>query len=552
MNKWIFTFSLISFFLIQTLSAQEAIPKSVQKHIKKASADQIRSHIAYLADDKLKGRLPGTPEYKMAIEYVEQQLKKMGIRPAGEEGTYRQAVTVRTTSNVAEKSSMSLHQGSKKVALEAGKDYVFVADPNRTRSSVQAGVVFAGYGISAPELGHDDYDDIDAEGKIVLLLWGVPDGKFGSSENAHFGNFRSKFEMANDHGAVGVIILSPPVIGDNFSRMAGRYARSSRVAVLPDGSTSGYRSNSFPGIKFVSVMSWDGAAKLLGQKGKSSRELAGMLYSPKEKVSISSSIEAVSVSEHDDFTTYNVVGVMEGRDPVLKGEYVVHSAHLDHVGIRAAVEGDSIYNGAHDNASGSASLLEIARLYTTLKPKDQPKRSILFLWVTAEEMGLLGSLYFGANPTVPKNKIVADINTDMPTLIAPLLSIEPLGAEHSSLMDQVQKAADHLKLEVMPDHMPEQVRFIRSDQYSFILQGIPSLHIKYGLKTDDPENDLSAKIEDYTANVYHKPSDELNDLFDFEAGRTYVQLNFLISYQVAQMEDRPKWNEDSFFKRFAE
>lgn len=547
MIKQIFTLSMLSLFLIISASAQNDIPKSVQKHIEKASGDEVKKHIAYLADDKLKGRLPGTPEYKMAIEYVEKQLKKLKIRPAGENGTYRQAVTIRNSSIVDEASSMMLNIEER---LLPGEDYVFLADLNNTSSNVSAPVVFAGYGISAPELGHDDYADIDAEGKIVLLLWGIPEGKFGSAESAHFGNFGSKFDMAHDHGAVGVIMVAPPTIGDNFSRIAGRYARGGRGVVFPDGRTRGLRSNPHDDIKFAAIMSWQGVGRLMDQIGKSSREIAGMLYNPKQKVKFNS-LQVTTQSEHSDFTSYNVVGVIPGSDDEWKDEYIVHSAHLDHVGIRAAVNGDSIYNGAHDNASGSASLLEIARLYSTLK-QDKPRRSILFLWVTAEEMGLLGSLYFAESPTVPKDKIIADVNTDMPTLIAPLLSIEPLGAEHSSLMGPVMAAAQHLDLEVMPDHMPEQVRFVRSDQYSFILQGIPSLHVKYGLKTSDPNKDLTAKIEDYTENVYHKPSDELNDLFDFNAARTYVQLNFLISYQVAQELARPKWNEDSFFRRFAE
>jgi hypothetical protein len=519
----------------------------VEKHIKKASGDEVKKHIAYLADDQLKGRLPGTPEYKMAIEYVEKQLKKLKIKPAGEKGTYRQKVTIRNSSIVDEASSMMLNIEER---LLSGKDYVFLADLNNTSSSVSAPVVFAGYGISAPELGHDDYANIDAEGKIVLLLWGIPEGQFGSAESAHFGNFGSKFDMAHEQGAVGVIMVVPPAIGDNFSRIAGRYARGGRGVVLPDGRTRGLRSNPYTDIKFAAIMSWEGVARLMNQTGKSNREVAGMLYNPKGKITLNS-LQVVTQSEHNDFTSYNVAGLIPGSDPEWKEEYIIHSAHLDHVGIRAAVKGDSIYNGAHDNASGSASLLEIARLYSTLK-KDKPKRSILFLWVTAEEMGLLGSLYFSESPTVPKDKIIADVNTDMPTLIAPLLSIEPLGAEHSSLMEPVKRAADHLSLEVMADHMPEQVRFVRSDQYSFILQGVPSLHVKYGLKTNDPNKDLTEKIEDYTKNVYHKPSDELNDLFDFNAARTYVQLNFLISYQVAQEEARPKWNEDSFFRRFAE
>lgn len=551
MKNILFTVSLLTSLFTISLTAQSIVPKSVQKRIKKASGDEIKKHVAYLADDKLKGRLPGTPEYIMAVEYVERQLKKHNIQPSGENGTYRQKVTIRNASGVNEKSFLNFQNARGEKQLEAGKDYVFLPDLNNRNNSVSAPVVFAGYGISAPELGHDDYAEVDAKGKIVMILWGIPEGKFGSAESAHFGNFGSKFEMAHAQGAVGVIILAPPTIGENFSRIASRYGRNARGVVGPEGKTKGLRSNPYPEIKFVSIMSWSGVAKLLGAEDKSSREVAGMLYTPKEKISIKGALTAKSVSEHSDFTSYNVVGVLPGNDPKLKEEYVVHSAHLDHVGIRGAVNGDSIYNGAHDNASGSAGLLEIARIYASLK-KDKPKRSILFLWVTAEEMGLLGSLYFAQYPTVPKDKIIANINTDMPTLIAPLLSIEPLGAEHSSLMKQVENAADRLGLEVMADHMPEQVRFVRSDQYSFILQGVPALHVKYGLKTNDPDKDLTEKIEDYTANVYHKPSDELNDLFDFNAGRTYVQLNFLISYLVAQEAARPKWNGDSFFRRFAQ
>jgi Zn-dependent M28 family amino/carboxypeptidase len=208
------------------------------------------------------------------------------------------------------------------------------------------------------------------------------------------------------------------------------------------------------------------------------------------------------------------------------------------------IKGDSIYNGAHDNASGVACALEIAKLYKNSKPK----RSVLIALVTAEEMGLLGSSYLAANPPVAKDKIVVDINTDMPTLIAPLLSIEPLGAKHSSIMNEVVKAAQYLKLEVQEDHIPDQVRFVRSDQYSFIREGIPALHVKYGLKTDDPSVDLKKKIEEWTAAHYHKPSDEYREeAFNFDAAVTYVRFNYLVGYQIANAKKRPTWNKGDFF-----
>jgi Zn-dependent M28 family amino/carboxypeptidase len=240
-----------------------------------------------------------------------------------------------------------------------------------------------------------------------------------------------------------------------------------------------------------------------------------------------------------------VVGRISGSDPVLRTEYVVHSAHLDHLGVGAPVQGDSIYNGAHDNASGVASVLEIARLYTQLKQK--PRRSILLVLQTGEELGLLGSAYFAARPTVPRASIVADVNTDMPTIIAPLLSVVPLGAQHSSLAQPVAEAARHLNLTVEDDPEPDQNRFIRSDQYSFVAQGIPALHIKYGNRTPDGRNNLAEQVQKWRAATYHKPQDDSNGTFDFEAGRTYVQLNFLIGYLVAQRPQRPTWNPGDFF-----
>ena len=209
------------------------------------------------------------------------------------------------------------------------------------------------------------------------------------------------------------------------------------------------------------------------------------------------------------------------------------------------LQGDSLYNGAHDNATGVASLLEIASAYKNLKQK--PRRSILIVAVTGEEMGLLGSAYFAQNPTVPKEQLVANINTDMPTIIAPLLSVVALGAENSSLAGPVATASQTFGLTVEDDPEPTQNRFIRSDQYSFVAQGIPALHIKYGNKTADGKNNLSEQVQVWRAKYYHKPQDDINGVFDFEAGKKYAQLNFLIGYQIANEVQRPTWNPGNFF-----
>jgi Zn-dependent M28 family amino/carboxypeptidase len=206
---------------------------------------------------------------------------------------------------------------------------------------------------------------------------------------------------------------------------------------------------------------------------------------------------------------------------------------LDHVGIGRPVNGDSIYNGAHDNASGVASLLEIARIYTSSGAK--PKRSILIVMVTGEEMGLIGSSYFAANPT------------DMPTVIAPLLSIVPLGAEHSTIMNHVQFAAGYLGLDIEQDPEPTENRFVRSDQYSFVMNGIPALHIKYGNKTNIPGFDMVKFVKEWRAKYYHQAADGMDGIFHFAAAKTYVQLNFLISYSIAQTAARPQWNKGDLF-----
>jgi hypothetical protein len=251
-------------------------------------------------------------------------------------------------------------------------------------------------------------------------------------------------------------------------------------------------------------------------------------------------------TKHSDIETWNVVGVIPGTDPTLKNEYVVHTAHLDHVGIGRAVNGDSIYNGAHDNASGVASLLEIARLYKRSGAK--PKRSILITMVSAEESGLLGSAYFASNPTIPKTAIVANVNTDMPTIIAPLLSIVPLGAAHSTMLKHVKFAANTLKLDIEEDPEPEQNFFVRSDQYSFVRKHIPAVNCKYGSKSNIPGFDLREFIKQWRAKYYHKPQDQLEGgIFLYAAAQTYIQLNFLISYSVSMDKERPKWNDGELF-----
>ncbi len=503
----------------------------------------IRSHIAYLADDKLKGRLPGTEGYQMAVDYVTGQLKQIGVAPGGDNSGYTQKLVIRK-SVLNNKSSVALLQdASGKVdTLSFIKDFLPVPHPLKEFASAGGGLVFAGYGVDIPG-GYSDYAGIDVKGKIVVLIGGAPDGLL-STLTAHFSNAGNKMNTAFEKGATGAVIIEPasprqaanpspnPVIQHN-------------VALNP-AKTAAYGRRFIGNLQVVLNSNKNVLSRLFASTGKDVETVLASIKSGKpSSFVLPFTLTTSYATAHTDFESYNVIGLIPGWDPKLKNEYVVHSAHLDHMGIGRPVNGDSIYNGAHDNASGIASLLEIARIYKTSGAK--PKRSVLIVMVTGEEMGLIGSSYFAANPTVPKASIVADVNTDMPTVIAPLLSVVPLGAEHSTIMEHVKFAANHLGLDVEKDPEPAENRFVRSDQYSFVMNGIPALHIKYGNKTDIPGFDMVRFVKEWRAKYYHQAADGMDGIFNFTAAKTYVQLNFLISYSIAQTTARPQWNKGDLF-----
>ena len=515
-----FPLALCALLCCATVAAQDLTKdKSLKSVMGLPDKESIKARIKYLADDKLMGRKPGTPGFQMTVDFVIEQFKSLGIQPKGDDG-YLQKVVLRT--GKVDTTQQAFYWNG--VPLKLGRDVVIMPDMNNATNQGEADVVFVGMGISAPHLNHDDLAGIDVKGKIVLMVSGVPE-KFPASERAHFNSMVTRAEMAAVKGAVGAIA----VVGEQGFSQSKSGSLGSRGIVNKNGTVSTRSVATNPGVKFYAV----GNAKFFTP-----------IIEKLNRGDVVGKAKAQSVTKYIDVVSYNVIGWIEGTDAKLKDEFIIHTAHLDHLGRSTPVNGDSIYNGAHDNASGVACALEIAKLYKNSKMK----RSVLIALVTAEEMGLLGSSYLAANPPVEKKNIVANINTDMPTLIAPLLSIEPLGAKHSSIMHEVFKAAAYLNLEVQEDHIPDQVRFVRSDQYSFIREGIPALAVKYGLKTNDPSLDLKKKIDDWTKAHYHKPSDEYReDAFDFNAALTYVRLNYLIGYQIANAKKRPTWNKGDFF-----
>ncbi|MDX5481399.1 MAG: M28 family peptidase [Hymenobacteraceae bacterium] len=540
-TKFLIGLSFLTFAQGAVAQALE-VKKTVSKPLNKVKPQDLRAHIQYLADDRLLGRKPGTDGYQMAVDYVVDRFKEMGVQPGGENQTYLQLVRLRNSVPANDAVLTARHENGNVQSLALGQDFSVYPNPEERQVTVEAPLVFAGYGISAPDLGYDDYANIDAAGKIVVVLRGAPEG-FPSTVASYSMDLQTILRNAANNGAVGVIVGST-----NPRAGVPNLQRGVHSVMGANGKVANSRTFVSDQIKLLANVNHGTLQGFMTQAGLDlDSTVASMRKGVPASAPLRTSVSAKYGSNHEDFDSYNVVGKVTGSDPQLKNEYVVHSAHLDHVGIGTPVDGDSIYNGAHDNASGVASVLGIAKIYSRLKAKDKPKRSVLFVLVTAEEMGLLGSAYFASHPTVPKESMVANINTDMPTLIAPLLSVVPLGANHSSLEAPVANAAQQLGISVEADPEPEQNRFIRSDQYSFVVQGVPALHIKYGNKTADGKNNLDELVKEWRPKYYHKPQDELNDTFDFDAAKKYVQLNFLISYQVAQNPQRPTWNVGDFF-----
>ncbi|WP_460671385.1 M28 family metallopeptidase [Larkinella ripae] len=504
--------------------------------------EAIKAHMRFLADDAMEGRKPGTRGYRLAANYVIAQFEALGLQPAGEEKTYLQKVPLRQWRVHEEGSSLTfISKKGQEKPLTLGKNYTLSPVYGDEKSETTAPVVFVGFGVTAPDLNYDDYKNVDVKGKIVAYFNGAP-AAFPSNQRAYHNS--AKLENAAAHGAVGVLSFSLPT--DVRNRMEASSARA-RQGTYRWLNKNGQPQRVFPKLKGVAALGDSTARTVFAESGHA---LADVLAAANKSVAqafplnFSARIKTETRSG-GDIAGYNVVGVLPGTDPVLKDEYVVYVSHLDHLGIGRPVKGDSIFNGAHDNASGVAINLEAARLFAALPTR--PKRSILFVAVTAEEMGLLGSDYFASNPTVPKEKLVANLCLDMPFFFHSLVDIVPYGSEHSSMAKEVNTVAKYLGVKVAKDPIPEQVVFMRSDHFSFVRHGIPAIYIKSGTETGNPQLDGLKLNLDWRATIYHSPQDDINQPFDFNAAAKHAQLQFLIGYLTAQNPQRPTWNPGDFF-----
>jgi Zn-dependent M28 family amino/carboxypeptidase len=509
-----------------------------------ADASRIKSHLRFLSDDLLEGRDTGARGHEIASLYIAAEFEKYGLTPAGDNGTYMQRVNFVQAYIDQSSIKLSLTGSQGDTTLSYPKQFLTYPNPLEETTQMAGKLVFVGYGIVSPELQHNDYQDMDVKGKIVVTLSGKPKS-FPSEEGAHFGSSREKLRHASANGAVGFITISTPRAEKvrPYQNLLN-YLHTPAVRWLDK---DGHPSGVYPQIKGSAYFSKEAAELVFADAEQNLEQIYGMLEhdeSPKG-FDLPMEIQLESKSTHKAISSPNVAAILEGSDPSLKNEYVVYSAHSDHIGFAKTVKKDKINNGAMDNATGTSVLMETARLFSQLD--ERPKRSIVFLAVTGEEKGLLGSDYYAQNPTVPVGSMVANVNLDMPILTYEFADVIAFGADHSDMKNSVAKAAEKIGLELSPDPMPDQALFTRSDHYSFVKQGIPSVFLVPGFKSVDPEIDGSKQFSHFLKTNYHKPGDDFSQAFNWKAATKFAEVNYHIGLTLANQEQRSSWNEGDFF-----
>ena len=529
--------------LVAETCAGQALPPDARRAMDSITKAELRAHMEFLADDFLEGRGPGTRGHELAAKYVAAEFATIGLTPAGDRGTFFQRVPFREITVQSEQCSMSVTRNGATEPLKWGDDFVTRGHELNPDASFDAPLVFVGYGVVAPEQHYDDYAGVDAHGKVVVFLAGAP-ASFPTEERAHWASGREKAREASAHGAVGIIGIFTPE-----SETQLPWARVIIGAKLPQlrwVGPDGMPNDAFPQIKASATLSTAAAERLFQGAPQTWQQVWQAAQSGKLKgFDLPVRAQLHSVSRHHEISSPNVAGVLRGSDPTRRNEYVIFSAHTDHLGIGTPINGDAIYNGAADDASGVSAVIAMARAFSRL-PKP-PARSMLFLALTAEEKGLLGADYFAHFPTVPHDAMVADFNIDGASVFYTFKDVYALGGDHTSLGKVVARNAAALGLEYTTDPMPEQVNFIRADHYSFARQGVPSVTINEGLKAKDPNVDGRKFVENWIATRYHSPIDDMQQPLNFDATIQFMQLNFMAGYEVANAASRPTWVAGDFF-----
>jgi Zn-dependent M28 family amino/carboxypeptidase len=528
--------TLLSALAVTALAAERGPWTSIR-------ADAVRGHVEFLASDLLEGRAAASRGYDIAAAYVAAQFRLAGLTPAGDDETFFQAVPLLEATPVLPGSSATLVRDDATHTFEYGTDYLPSADFSSASSTLSAPLVFAGFGVDAPELQHNDFENIDVKGRIAVVFSGAP-AQFPHSQRAYYSWSVHKSTTLAERGAVGVITIDSPIDAKRvpWERQVAMSWTPQMRWLAEDGTPQ----DAFPELKLRFRFNHIAATRLFESSPVNFEQaLAAADAGTAQGFELPGMLTLSATTGLRRTESANVVGVLPGSDAELKNEYIVLTAHLDHLGRGSAVNGDSIYNGAHDNAVGVAILLEIARALHTSNVK--PRRSLIFAAVTAEEKGLLGSDFLARRTLAAKRRVVAAINMDMPLTFVPTFDFVALGDDHSSLGPLARGAATSFGYRLSADAAPEEVSFIRSDQFSFVRQGIPSIIVVGGYQARNKDIDLDALRRQFRESHYHQPSDDLSLPMDHATAADLARINLRIALDAANAPSAPRWNPGDFF-----
>ena len=503
------------------------------------SGDRIKSDVAFLADDKLEGRYTGSPGYEIAARYVAARFAALGLQPGDHGSWYQQVAFAEAERKPGAPSGITI--GGQQFAN--GVDVSLYPNSAFPDQSIIAGAVFVGYGLDAPEIGSRDYDGLDVRGKIAVALWGYPRGA-PSEVAAHL--LKEKERMAKAHGAIGLLSLYTPVLAKvrPWDSIAARADEKDVKWIGEDGKPN------YPGpnLPLTGYLGAKASEKLFEY---SPTPLASLLAATDQEgarpkgFALNETLHAERHSLTTRIQSPNVLGVLPGSDPKLKNEYIVLTAHLDHLGHIKPVNGDSIANGAMDNAMGVATLLEVARAF--VESGTVPKRSIIFAAVTAEEEGLLGSEYLAKHPVTAPGKVVGLVNLDMPIVTYDFQDVVAYGADHSTIGKALAAAIASQGIKLSADPEPQQVIFVRTDHYPFVKAGVPAVSLDLG-----PTGPGAKATQEFITNRYHQVNDDMRQPFNWGSAAKFALVNYLIARKLADDREPPRWYKGDYFgDRFA-
>ncbi|HTK95240.1 MAG TPA: M28 family peptidase [Terriglobales bacterium] len=520
------------------------MPAGVTAAMNAIDAEKIRAHDRFLSDDLLEGRGTGQRGGDIAARYMAEEFEQYGLKPAGDNGTYFQKVPMVGMTVDPKQTTFALvpHSGAA-MDLKFADDYITSNQSQTPVADVNSDIVFVGYGIDAPEFDWNDYKDVDLHGKVLLMLVSEPpsdDVKFFNGKAlTYYGRWVYKYEEAARRGAVGVLIIHKT----DMASYGWEVVRNSW-----SGESSYLAAGNQPKLKAASWIQLEVARKLFAAAGKDlDQEMEAAKSRDFHPVELSVRLKAHIVSKVRQIDSSNVVAVLPGADPKLKHEAILYTAHYDHFGIRPGESGDNIYNGALDNGTGCAMLLELARAWTLAVPK--PRRSIYFAAVTAEEQGLLGSKYLGEHPPVPAKDIQLDLNYDDVKPYGYPEQLEVVGYDRTTFAPVVEQTAKEFRLTIMPDAAPEAGHYYRSDHFSMARVGVPAFSVNTGRKYRDKTLEWGDQMyNEYTAKDYHHPSDEYRPEFDFTANAVMSKFGFALGWRAVESPKTIEWKKDDEFE----